>query len=79
MQTTDRGECFVLRAPQRIILICPLKGLFGDFESFLCPPQQRGRGSRLNIIIVAEGAMDRSGKPISCDLIKQVSKDSTPT
>uniref|UniRef100_A0A8C6LTJ6 ATP-dependent 6-phosphofructokinase n=1 Tax=Nothobranchius furzeri TaxID=105023 RepID=A0A8C6LTJ6_NOTFU len=33
---------------------------------------QRGRGSRLNIIIVAEGAIDRSGKPITCDIIKQV-------
>uniref|UniRef100_A0A8C6NUK9 6-phosphofructokinase n=1 Tax=Nothobranchius furzeri TaxID=105023 RepID=A0A8C6NUK9_NOTFU len=33
---------------------------------------QRGRGSRLNIIIVAEGAIDRSGKPITCDIIKQL-------
>uniref|UniRef100_A0A8C6LZ62 6-phosphofructokinase n=1 Tax=Nothobranchius furzeri TaxID=105023 RepID=A0A8C6LZ62_NOTFU len=31
-----------------------------------------GRGSRLNIIIVAEGAIDRSGKPITCDIIKQL-------
>ncbi|XP_035488598.1 phosphofructokinase, muscle b isoform X1 [Scophthalmus maximus] len=44
------------------------------WEDHLCRrlTEQRGRGSRLNIIIVAEGAMDRSGKPISCDLIKQL-------
>lgn len=39
---------------------------------FVCPAQQRGRGSRLNIIIVAEGAMDRHGKPITCEQVKQV-------
>lgn len=39
---------------------------------FVCPTQQRGRGSRLNIIIVAEGAMDRHGKPITCEQVKQV-------
>uniref|UniRef100_A0A3Q3MY60 6-phosphofructokinase n=1 Tax=Labrus bergylta TaxID=56723 RepID=A0A3Q3MY60_9LABR len=33
---------------------------------------QRVRGSRLNIIIVAEGAIDRDGKPITCDLVKQL-------
>lgn len=37
--------------------------------------QQRGRGSRLNIIIVAEGAVDRSGKAITCEQVKQVSDD----
>uniref|UniRef100_A0AAX7U8G0 6-phosphofructokinase n=1 Tax=Astatotilapia calliptera TaxID=8154 RepID=A0AAX7U8G0_ASTCA len=31
-----------------------------------------GRGTRLNIIIVAEGAMDRQGKPITCDHVKQL-------
>ncbi|KAG5282406.1 hypothetical protein AALO_G00055630 [Alosa alosa] len=30
----------------------------------------RSRGSRLNIIIVAEGAMNKLGKPITCDQIK---------
>uniref|UniRef100_A0A3Q1IBY6 ATP-dependent 6-phosphofructokinase n=1 Tax=Anabas testudineus TaxID=64144 RepID=A0A3Q1IBY6_ANATE len=30
------------------------------------------RGSRLNILIVAEGAMDRHGKPITCDQVKQL-------
>lgn len=34
--------------------------------------EQRERGSRLNVIIVAEGAMDRDGKPITCDQIKQL-------
>lgn len=27
----------------------------------------------MNIIIVAEGAIDRKGKPITCDTVKQVS------
>lgn len=48
-------------------------------ETFLCPSQQRTRGSRLNIIIIAEGAMDRHGKPITCEQVKQVSKEITPT
>ncbi|KAE8298665.1 ATP-dependent 6-phosphofructokinase, muscle type [Larimichthys crocea] len=30
------------------------------------------RGSRLNIIIVAEGAINRNGKPITCDQIKEL-------
>jgi len=33
---------------------------------------QRTRGSRLNIIIVAEGAMNRNGSPITCDYIKDI-------
>lgn len=35
--------------------------------------QTRSRGSRLNIIIIAEGAIDRSGKPISSRYVKDVS------
>ncbi|XP_035008189.2 ATP-dependent 6-phosphofructokinase, muscle type-like [Hippoglossus stenolepis] len=44
------------------------------WEEHLCRrlTEQRGRGSRLNVIIVAEGAMDRSGKPISCELVKHL-------
>uniref|UniRef100_A0A669CPZ1 Phosphofructokinase, muscle b n=1 Tax=Oreochromis niloticus TaxID=8128 RepID=A0A669CPZ1_ORENI len=44
------------------------------WEEHLCRrlTEQRGRGSRLNIIIVAEGAMDRQGKPITCDHVKQL-------
>uniref|UniRef100_A0A669EMH0 Phosphofructokinase, muscle b n=1 Tax=Oreochromis niloticus TaxID=8128 RepID=A0A669EMH0_ORENI len=46
------------------------------WEEHLCRrlTEQRGRGSRLNIIIVAEGAMDRQGKPITCDHVKQASR-----
>lgn len=36
-------------------------------------PQTRLGGSRLNIIIVAEGAIDKHGKPITSDDIKNVS------
>ncbi|KAJ0023645.1 hypothetical protein NQD34_003544 [Periophthalmus magnuspinnatus] len=44
------------------------------WEEHLCRrlSDQRGRGSRLNIIIVAEGAMDLKGKPITCDQIKKL-------
>lgn len=39
-----------------------------------CPllSQTRSRGSRLNIIIIAEGAIDRNGKPISSNYVKDV-------
>ncbi|XP_053171677.1 phosphofructokinase, muscle b [Scomber japonicus] len=42
------------------------------WEEHLCRrlTMQRGRGSRLNILIVAEGAIDRHGTPISCEDIK---------
>lgn len=36
--------------------------------------QSRSRGSRLNIIIVAEGAIDRQGQPITSDFVKDVSR-----
>uniref|UniRef100_A0AAQ5ZAB4 ATP-dependent 6-phosphofructokinase n=1 Tax=Amphiprion ocellaris TaxID=80972 RepID=A0AAQ5ZAB4_AMPOC len=44
------------------------------WEEHLCRrlTDQRGRGSRLNIIIVAEGAIDRKGNPITCDDVKQL-------
>lgn len=32
----------------------------------------RAEGQRLNIIMVAEGAIDRDGTPISADLVKDV-------
>lgn len=35
--------------------------------------QTRTRGSRLNIIIVAEGAIDKNGRPITSEDIKNVS------
>uniref|UniRef100_A0A8C5ZEF7 Phosphofructokinase, liver type n=1 Tax=Marmota marmota marmota TaxID=9994 RepID=A0A8C5ZEF7_MARMA len=34
--------------------------------------QTRSRGSRLNIIIIAEGAIDRNGKPISSSYVKDL-------
>ncbi|KAF7667734.1 hypothetical protein LDENG_00051570 [Lucifuga dentata] len=46
------------------------------WEDHLCRrlSEQRGRGSRLNIIIVAEGAKNRNGKPISCESVKELVK-----
>jgi 6-phosphofructokinase 1 len=40
----------------------------------LCKKLQEARvgGQRLNIIIVAEGAIDRAGKPITCEQVKNV-------
>lgn len=35
--------------------------------------QTRSRGTRLNIIIVAEGSLDRHGKPITSSFVKDVS------
>ena len=53
------------------------------WEDKLCKrlSQQREAGHRLNIIIVAEGAMDREGKPISSNYVKDVNLRSlfTPT
>ncbi|XP_034252696.1 ATP-dependent 6-phosphofructokinase isoform X2 [Thrips palmi] len=37
--------------------------------------QERSAGQRLNIIIVAEGAIDRDGEPISAEKVKQVVVD----
>uniref|UniRef100_A0A8B9LQQ2 6-phosphofructokinase n=1 Tax=Astyanax mexicanus TaxID=7994 RepID=A0A8B9LQQ2_ASTMX len=44
------------------------------WEDHLCRrlANQRSLGYRLNVIIVAEGAMDRSGKPITCEMIKNL-------
>uniref|UniRef100_A0A4W5QJK6 Phosphofructokinase, muscle a n=1 Tax=Hucho hucho TaxID=62062 RepID=A0A4W5QJK6_9TELE len=44
------------------------------WEGHLCRrlADQRARGSRLNVIIVAEGAMDRGGNPISSEDIKKL-------
>uniref|UniRef100_A0A8C0IFG1 6-phosphofructokinase n=1 Tax=Bubo bubo TaxID=30461 RepID=A0A8C0IFG1_BUBBB len=45
------------------------------WEDLMCERlgETRSRGSRLNIIIIAEGAIDRSGKPISSNYVKDVS------
>uniref|UniRef100_A0A8C4FA47 6-phosphofructokinase n=1 Tax=Dicentrarchus labrax TaxID=13489 RepID=A0A8C4FA47_DICLA len=47
------------------------------WENHLCRrlQDQRARGSRLNVIIVAEGAMSRDGKPISSEQIKKLVTD----
>uniref|UniRef100_A0ABI8AHI5 ATP-dependent 6-phosphofructokinase n=1 Tax=Felis catus TaxID=9685 RepID=A0ABI8AHI5_FELCA len=45
-----------------------------DWEEHLCRrlSETRTRGSRLNIIIVAEGAIDKTGKPITSEDIKNL-------
>lgn len=45
-----------------------------DWPSKLCKKlaQERLAGQRLNIIIVAEGAIDRDGQPITAEKVKQV-------
>ncbi|XP_047536393.1 ATP-dependent 6-phosphofructokinase isoform X3 [Vanessa atalanta] len=45
-----------------------------DWKDKLCDKleQERKSGQRLNIIIVAEGAIDREGKPITAELVKKV-------
>uniref|UniRef100_A0AAQ5XXA6 ATP-dependent 6-phosphofructokinase n=1 Tax=Amphiprion ocellaris TaxID=80972 RepID=A0AAQ5XXA6_AMPOC len=47
------------------------------WENHLCRrlTDQRARGSRLNVIIVAEGAISRDGKPITSDQIKKLVTD----
>uniref|UniRef100_A0A8D0AEE9 ATP-dependent 6-phosphofructokinase n=1 Tax=Sander lucioperca TaxID=283035 RepID=A0A8D0AEE9_SANLU len=47
------------------------------WENHLCRrlTDQRGRGCRLNVIIVAEGAMSRDGKLITSDQIKKLVTD----
>ncbi|KAJ0036832.1 hypothetical protein NQD34_005509 [Periophthalmus magnuspinnatus] len=47
------------------------------WENHLCRrlADQRARGSRLNVIIVAEGAISRDGKPITSDQIKKLVTD----
>ncbi|XP_034392829.1 phosphofructokinase, muscle a [Cyclopterus lumpus] len=48
-----------------------------DWENHLCRrlADQRARGSRLNVIIVAEGAISRDGMPITSDQIKKLVTD----
>ncbi|KAI5640571.1 phosphofructokinase domain-containing protein [Phthorimaea operculella] len=48
-----------------------------DWREKLCDKleQERKSGQRLNIIIVAEGAIDREGKPITAELVKKVVVD----
>ncbi|KAI4470917.1 phosphofructokinase [Holotrichia oblita] len=48
-----------------------------DWHQRLCSKlsQERAAGQRLNIIIVAEGAIDRNGQPITAEQIKKVVVD----
>lgn len=41
--------------------------------------QERESGQRLNIIIVAEGAIDREGNPITAEMIRKVCTAETDT
>jgi 6-phosphofructokinase 1 len=45
-----------------------------DWEETMCELLMAGRqaGNRDSVVIVAEGARDRNGQPISCDRVKQV-------
>ncbi|CAL1537260.1 unnamed protein product [Lymnaea stagnalis] len=46
----------------------------GDWRATLCNKlaAERGQGQRLNIILVAEGAIDENGKPITAEEVKQL-------
>ncbi|VDN26061.1 unnamed protein product, partial [Gongylonema pulchrum] len=48
-----------------------------EWPTVLCHKLQmmRDAGSRLNIVIVAEGAVDRDGKPINAELVRTVVKE----
>jgi 6-phosphofructokinase 1 len=48
-----------------------------DWESLMCQRLKAGReiGRRHSTVIVAEGAQDRSGNPITCSYVKQVLED----
>lgn len=48
-----------------------------DWPEVLCSKlaQMRAEGQRLNIILVAEGAIDREGKPITSELVKDTIKE----
>ncbi|KAM7344350.1 ATP-dependent 6-phosphofructokinase isoform 2-T2 [Cochliomyia hominivorax] len=58
-------------------VFCPESPPPNDWPEKLCDKliQERSAGQRLNIIIVAEGAIDRDGKPISAEDIKKVVVD----
>ncbi|KAK0404679.1 hypothetical protein QR680_017568 [Steinernema hermaphroditum] len=62
---SEADFCFIPEWPQP-----------GNWPEILCNKlaQQRAEGQRLNIIIVAEGAIDREGNPISAELVRGVIK-----
>lgn len=65
-----------MRGRTQITLILPR--FFFSFP-LPTPRQTRSRGSRLNIIIIAEGAIDRNGKPITSNYVKDVRPPSAST
>lgn len=73
------GTFFVLKKILKIPHPVPLMIHFPSISFILLTiylfviDQTRTRGSRLNIIIVAEGAIDKDGKPITSEDIKNVS------
>lgn len=48
-----------------------------DWESVMCAELERGRrlGRKMSIVIVAEGAKDRNGKPIASEYVRRVLHD----
>ncbi|CAH2989377.1 unnamed protein product [Chilo suppressalis] len=64
--STDATYCFICEDPAP-----------PNWEQKLCSKikEERKSGQRLNIIIVAEGAIDREGKPITAELVKKVVVD----
>nr|XP_018898104.1 PREDICTED: ATP-dependent 6-phosphofructokinase isoform X3 [Bemisia tabaci] len=58
-------------------VFCPEMPPPNDWPSKLCTKleQERTAGQRLNIIIVAEGAIDREGQPITAEKVRQVVVD----
>ncbi|XP_026293410.1 ATP-dependent 6-phosphofructokinase isoform X1 [Frankliniella occidentalis] len=58
-------------------VFCPENPPPVDWPQKLCDKleQERSAGQRLNIIIVAEGAIDRDGEPITAEKVKQVVVD----
>ncbi|XP_068085578.1 ATP-dependent 6-phosphofructokinase isoform X2 [Anabrus simplex] len=58
-------------------VFCPEMPPPSDWPEKLCArlKQERSAGQRLNIIIVAEGAIDRDGHPITSEKVKQVVVD----
>lgn len=63
---TEADFCFIPEWPPTV-----------NWRDVLCKKlvQMRAEGQRLNIIIVAEGAIDLSGEPITTDMIKNVVKE----
>ncbi|KAK5640541.1 hypothetical protein RI129_011352 [Pyrocoelia pectoralis] len=58
-------------------VFCPESPPPEDWEKRLCKKleQERTAGQRLNIIIVAEGAIDRHGQPITAEQVRKVIVD----